>query len=147
MNEINQTLMASLLFLAYSQRSLDVLSGCFCTVSLLHEIHTSPRTDGPDCRMWSQKWHCSNAHHVLLQLWPAPGMQESISVADKTQPRFETLFMQTAYDQAGDVYTVVYLGLPKVAKSEVKCPEVVENLRRNVGLHFLLQDAGGRAIC
>lgn len=42
---------------------------------------------------------------------------------------------------------VVYLCLSKVAKSEVKCPEVVENLRRNIGLHFLLQDAGGRAIC
>lgn len=133
-------------FNAYSRHSLDALSGCFCTVSLLHGIHTSPHTDGPDCRMWSQKWHCSNAHHVLLQLWPAPAMQESISEADKTQPIFETLFMETAYNH--DVlYILVYLGLPEVAESEVKCPEVVKNLRRNIGLHFLLQDAGGRAIC
>lgn len=56
--------------------------------------------------------------------------------------------MQTVYHQANDVlYIAVYLGLPKVAKSEVKCPKVVENLRRNVSLHFLLQDAGGCAIC
>lgn len=75
-------------------------------------------------------------------------MQESISVAEKTQPTFETPFTQTACDHAYDVlYIVIYLGLPEVAKSEVKGPEVVENLRRNIGLHFLLQDAGGRAIC
>lgn len=44
-------------------------------------------------------------------------------------------------------HNVVYLCLSEVAEPEVKSPEVVENLRRNVSLHLLLQDAGGGAIC
>lgn len=44
-------------------------------------------------------------------------------------------------------HKAVYLCLSKVAKSEVKSPKVVENLGRNIGLNFLLQDAGGGAIC
>lgn len=41
----------------------------------------------------------------------------------------------------------LYLGLSKVAQPEVKSPQVVEDLRGDVGLHLLLQDAGGCAIC
>lgn len=40
-----------------------------------------------------------------------------------------------------------YLGLSQVSQSEVKSPEVVEDLGWNVGLHLLLQDAGGCAVC
>lgn len=44
------------------------------------------------------------------------------------------------------LYTNSYLGLSKVAQSEVKSPQVVEDLRGNVSLHLLLQDAGGCAV-
>jgi len=39
-----------------------------------------------------------------------------------------------------------YLGLSQVAQSEVKSPEVVEDLGGDVRLHLLLQDAGGCAV-
>lgn len=45
------------------------------------------------------------------------------------------------------MYSISYLGLSKVAQSEVKSPQVVEDLRGNVGLHLLLQDARGCAVC
>ncbi len=41
----------------------------------------------------------------------------------------------------------LYLGLSEVSQSEVKGPQIVENLRGNIGLHLLLQDAGGCAVC
>lgn len=44
------------------------------------------------------------------------------------------------------MYIDSYLGLSKVAQSEVKSTQVVEDLRGNIGLHFLLQDAGGCAV-
>lgn len=47
----------------------------------------------------------------------------------------------------GGAQGLLYLCLSQVAESEVESPEVVENLRRNVGLHLLPQDAGGGAIC
>lgn len=39
------------------------------------------------------------------------------------------------------LWYVVYLCLSQVAQSEVKSSQVVEDLRRNVSLHLLLQDA------
>lgn len=44
------------------------------------------------------------------------------------------------------LYVGGYLGLSQVSQSEVESPQVVEDLRGNVGLHFLLQDAGGCAV-
>lgn len=44
------------------------------------------------------------------------------------------------------MYIDSYLGLSKVAQSEVKSAQVVEDLRGNIGLHFLLQDTGGCAV-
>lgn len=40
-----------------------------------------------------------------------------------------------------------HLGLSKVAQSEMKSPQVVEDLWGNISLDLLLQNAGGRAIC
>ena len=39
-----------------------------------------------------------------------------------------------------------YLGLSQVPQSEVQSAQVVEDLGRDVGLHLLLQDAGGGAV-
>lgn len=44
------------------------------------------------------------------------------------------------------LYIDSYLCFSEVSQSEVKSPEVVEDLGRHVGLHLLLQDAGGRAV-
>lgn len=39
-----------------------------------------------------------------------------------------------------------YLSLSQVAQSEVKSSQVVEDLRGDISLHLLLQDAGGCAV-
>lgn len=75
-------------------------------------------------------------------------MQESISVGREDR----THALNTA---VCDKYTVfctlrdhnTNLGFSKVAQSEVKSPQVVEDLRGNISLHLLLQDAGGCSVC
>lgn len=70
---------------SYSPRSSDAPSRCSCRVSQLRGTRTWLHTGGPGCMKWWQKWRCSNAHRALLQLWPVPEMQGSISAAQSVQ--------------------------------------------------------------
>lgn len=68
---------------SYNQRNLDVLSECFYRAFLPREIHTWPRRAWQGCRMLSQRWHCSNAHHAQPLLLHDPATPRSISEVQK----------------------------------------------------------------
>lgn len=68
---------------SYNQRNSDVLSKCSCKAFLLRGIHTWPRRAWQGCRMLSQRWHCSNAHHAQPLLSRDPATPGSISEAQK----------------------------------------------------------------
>lgn len=82
-------------------------------------------------------------------------MQGSISVAEKKGPMLEIslVFMQKYSPSCthhqlkyNAQYVNSYLGFSKVAQSEVKGSQVVEDLGGHISLHLLLQNAGGCAV-